>query len=152
MDARAPVRSSSTDITRKKIADSSEGIPAKSSASTALIQQVNYPVQELGGLVFAYLGPSPAPELPRWDVLVREDGTRRAAFARFVPSNWLQLVDNHQDPAHTTWLHKQMQLGRKRQSATTSTLPSAQSRLPSGAARATRPATSAKCTSSRPTA
>ena len=29
------------------------------------IQQVNYPVQELGGLVFAYLGPSPAPELPR---------------------------------------------------------------------------------------
>ena len=73
------------------------------------IQQVNYPVQELGGLVFAYLGPSPAPELPRWDVLVREDGTRRAAFARFVPSNWLQLVDNHQDPAHTTWLHKQMQ-------------------------------------------
>ena len=28
-----------------------------------------YPVQELGGLLFAYLGPEPAPLLPRWDVL-----------------------------------------------------------------------------------
>src|SRR5262249_8553484 len=29
-----------------------------------------YPVQSLGGLVWAYLGPQPAPLLPRWDVLV----------------------------------------------------------------------------------
>jgi 5,5'-dehydrodivanillate O-demethylase len=73
------------------------------------ITQRNYPVQELGGLVFAYLGPLPAPELPRVDMLVDPKGTRRAAFARYVPSNWLQLVDNHQDPTHTTWLHNQMQ-------------------------------------------
>ena len=32
-----------------------------------------YPVQELGGLVWAYLGPAPVPLLPRWDVLVRDD-------------------------------------------------------------------------------
>src|SRR5579875_1758383 len=29
-----------------------------------------YPVQELGGLIWAYLGPAPAPLLPRWDLLV----------------------------------------------------------------------------------
>ena len=29
-----------------------------------------YPVQELGGLVFAYMGPEPIPLLPRWDSLV----------------------------------------------------------------------------------
>ena len=28
-----------------------------------------YPVQELGGLIWAYLGPEPAPLLPRWDLL-----------------------------------------------------------------------------------
>ncbi|WP_337180027.1 Rieske 2Fe-2S domain-containing protein [Hydrogenophaga borbori] len=72
------------------------------------IRQVSYPVQELGGLVFAYLGPQPTPQLPRWDVLVNPNGRRRPAFARYVPANWLQLVDNHQDPSHTTWLHQQM--------------------------------------------
>jgi 5,5'-dehydrodivanillate O-demethylase oxygenase subunit len=73
------------------------------------IVQPNYPAQELGGLVFAYLGPQPAPELPRIDMLVDPNGTRRACFARYVPANWLQMVDNHQDPTHTTWLHSQMQ-------------------------------------------
>ena len=29
----------------------------------------SYPVQELGGLIFAYLGPDPAPLLPRWRLL-----------------------------------------------------------------------------------
>ena len=29
---------------------------------------------EAGGLLFVYMGPAPAPLLPRWDVLVREDG------------------------------------------------------------------------------
>ena len=42
-----------------------------------------YPVQELGGLVFAYLGPEPAPLLPRWDLFVwpnavRQDRAQRA--------------------------------------------------------------------------
>src|SRR5262249_28012471 len=30
-----------------------------------------YPVEELGGLVFAYLGPQPAPLLPPWDLFVQ---------------------------------------------------------------------------------
>ena len=33
-----------------------------------------YPVAELGGLIFAYLGPEPVPLVPRWDILVRDRG------------------------------------------------------------------------------
>src|SRR5207247_280696 len=31
-----------------------------------------YPVQTLAGILWVYMGPQPAPLLPRWDVLVRE--------------------------------------------------------------------------------
>lgn len=73
------------------------------------VTQKSYPVEELGGLIFAYLGPDPRPLLPQFDVLVSQDGQRRPGFARHVPANWLQVVDNHQDPSHTTYLHIQMQ-------------------------------------------
>ena len=63
-----------------------------------------YPVQELGGLVFAYLGPEPVPLLPRWDLLVRED-LRREIGLTVVDCNWLQCMENSHDPCHTEWLH-----------------------------------------------
>ena len=65
-----------------------------------------YPVQELGGLIFAYLGPTPAPLLPRWDLLVREDLERRIGFS-ILPCNWLQLMENSLDPIHFEHLHMQ---------------------------------------------
>ena len=36
------------------------------------IKLPGYPVQEMGGILFAYLGPEPAPLLPRWEYLVME--------------------------------------------------------------------------------
>jgi 5,5'-dehydrodivanillate O-demethylase len=63
-----------------------------------------YPVQELGGLVFAYLGPEPAPLLPRWEPLVREDLVRKVYFTE-VPCNWLQEMENSPDQTHIEWLH-----------------------------------------------
>src|SRR5437660_9441540 len=39
--------------------------------------QPAYPVQQLAGILFAYMGPQPAPLLPRWETLVRRDGKRR---------------------------------------------------------------------------
>src|SRR5437588_12011067 len=36
----------------------------------------SYKVQELAGAIWAYLGPDPAPLLPRWDILVRSDRNR----------------------------------------------------------------------------
>jgi 5,5'-dehydrodivanillate O-demethylase len=64
-----------------------------------------YSVQELGGLVFAYLGPKPAPLLPRWELFVR-DGVLRDIGSAVVPCNWLQIMENSLDPVHVEWLHQ----------------------------------------------
>jgi len=46
--------------------------PAEPPGSTfkERIKHVAYPVQYLGGLIYAYLGTEPAPLLPKWDVLM----------------------------------------------------------------------------------
>jgi 5,5'-dehydrodivanillate O-demethylase oxygenase subunit len=64
-----------------------------------------YKVQELGGVIFAYLGPEPVPLLPRWDVLVRDDGAR-ARRARTVNCNFFQMIENSVDQNHLKWLHR----------------------------------------------
>jgi 5,5'-dehydrodivanillate O-demethylase len=63
-----------------------------------------YKAQELGGLIFAYMGPEPAPLLPRWDILVWEG--RRLAYSVELPCNWLQCQENSLDPLHFQWLHR----------------------------------------------
>ena len=63
-----------------------------------------YPVQELCGLIFAYLGPQPAPLLPRWDLFVCDNMLRDIGF-QVIPCNWLQLEENNVDPSHVQWLH-----------------------------------------------
>jgi 5,5'-dehydrodivanillate O-demethylase len=63
-----------------------------------------YPVEALGGLVWAYFGPEPRPLLPRWDVLVREDLDRAVEVCK-LPCNWLQCMDNSADPVHFEFLH-----------------------------------------------
>ena len=69
------------------------------------VRQRAYKVEELGGVVFAYLGPDPAPLLPRWDVLVREDG-QRARQGRLVHCNFFQMIENSVDQHHLKWLHR----------------------------------------------
>ncbi|GAB7389142.1 aromatic ring-hydroxylating dioxygenase subunit alpha [Bacillaceae bacterium] len=63
-----------------------------------------YQVQEMGGLIFAYLGPEPAPLLPRYDGFVVENAIRMIGHA-VIPANWLQIMENSMDPVHTEWLH-----------------------------------------------
>ena len=63
-----------------------------------------YPVEELGGLLFAYLGPEPRPLLPRFDGFVAEGAIRMMGRA-LLPINWLQIMENSVDPIHTEWLH-----------------------------------------------
>ena len=69
------------------------------------VKIAGYPVQELGGLVFAYLGPAPAPLLPNYDILAQRKGVLREAFIAEVPCNWLQCMENSVDPVHLEWLH-----------------------------------------------
>ena len=68
------------------------------------IQLSHYAVEELGGLIFAYLGPNPAPLVPRWDLLVEENVWREIGHA-VTACNWMQTVENILDPVHVEWLH-----------------------------------------------
>ncbi len=78
------------------------------------VRQRAYPVQKLAGLLFIYMGPEPAPLLPRWDVLVREDGVRKIQTQPPLRCNWLQAQENTADSVHTYYLHGHMMklLGR----------------------------------------
>ena len=64
----------------------------------------SYPVQELGGLVWGYLGPRPEPLLPRWDLFVLDDVFRQVGTT-MLPCNWLQCQENSVDTIHTEHLH-----------------------------------------------
>lgn len=63
-----------------------------------------YPVEELGGLLWAYMGPDPKPLLPRYDIFVDDDGWRDVGVAD-VPCNWLQCMENSVDMTHVDHLH-----------------------------------------------
>jgi 5,5'-dehydrodivanillate O-demethylase len=68
------------------------------------VRTTAYPVQEMGGLVFAYLGPAPAPLLPRYDLYVCPDAIRQIGVT-VLPCNWLQAMENSVDQTHVEWLH-----------------------------------------------
>ena len=83
--------------------------PAEPIKSAPNIRHPWYPVQELGGFVFAYLGTDSPPPLPRYDVLV-QDGYRvvergDAEAGKAYHCNWLQGVENTTDTTHLTYLH-----------------------------------------------
>src|ERR1700722_892674 len=63
-----------------------------------------YPVESLGGLLWAYLGPAPAPILPNWEFFNWKNGFRQIVISE-VPCNWLQCQENSIDPVHVEWLH-----------------------------------------------
>lgn len=72
------------------------------------IRQPAYPVERLGGLLFIYMGPEPRPFLPRWDVLVREDGIHKLRIHPVLQCNWFQAQENSVDTVHTYFLHGMM--------------------------------------------
>jgi 5,5'-dehydrodivanillate O-demethylase oxygenase subunit len=63
-----------------------------------------YPVQAMGGLIWAYLGPAPAPDLPRWDLFIRPGGFRQIVAHR-LSCNWLQVMENRGDLGHAVFTH-----------------------------------------------
>lgn len=64
----------------------------------------SYPTQEACGMVFAYMGPSPAPALPLYDVLRMKGGVTTIRVEK-TQTNWLQATENILDVAHFSWLH-----------------------------------------------
>ena len=63
-----------------------------------------YPVKECAGLLFAYMGPMPAPELPVFEPFTWQNGFREVVISD-VPCNWFQCQENSCDPIHFEWMH-----------------------------------------------
>jgi 5,5'-dehydrodivanillate O-demethylase len=63
-----------------------------------------YPVRAHAGLLWAYLGPQPAPLIPDWEPFGWKNGFVQVFFAE-VPCNWLQCQENAIDPVHLEWMH-----------------------------------------------
>jgi 5,5'-dehydrodivanillate O-demethylase oxygenase subunit len=68
------------------------------------IQMKAYPLEIKAGLIFAYMGPAPAPLVPNWDVFAMDDVVRDIGMT-ILPFNWLQAQENSLDPVHLEWLH-----------------------------------------------
>jgi phenylpropionate dioxygenase-like ring-hydroxylating dioxygenase large terminal subunit len=71
------------------------------------IKHISYPVKELGGLIFAYMGPEKQdpPPLPQYSALVRRDGFRGIPPPRYYEYNWFNFFENAPDVAHASILH-----------------------------------------------
>ena len=77
------------------------------------VKHLSYPVQELGGLIFAYLGPEPAPPLPRYSCLVDRGGMRQIEPVRTNEYNWFNFFENSADPCHICILHRHTGYGEQ---------------------------------------
>jgi 5,5'-dehydrodivanillate O-demethylase len=63
-----------------------------------------YPVREIAGLLFAYMGPQPVPEFPVWEPFTWQGGFREIVKSD-IACNWLQCQENSNDPVHFEWAH-----------------------------------------------
>jgi 5,5'-dehydrodivanillate O-demethylase oxygenase subunit len=69
------------------------------------IQQTAYPVEAKAGLLWAYLGPQPAPLVPNWEPFTWQNGFRQIVISK-IPCNWFQCQENSIDPVHFEWMHE----------------------------------------------
>ncbi len=67
-----------------------------------------YPCQEVGDVIFAYLGPGKPPLLPRYEFLT-VSGDRRFVSKIFHECNYLQSNEGNIDPVHLSFLHRKLE-------------------------------------------
>lgn len=72
------------------------------------VKQKTYPVQKAVGLYWTYMGPSPAPVIPKYDVWARRDGKRWIRALPQLDCNWLQAMENSVDTSHLHILHQDL--------------------------------------------
>jgi len=72
------------------------------------VKHLSYPVKELGGLIFAYLGRDQAgpPPLPKYRALADTAGQRSLEATRVYDYNWFNFIENGADPVHFSILHR----------------------------------------------
>jgi len=83
------------------------------------VKHTAYPVEKFVCLYWAYLGPRPAPAIPKYDLLVRKDGKRRIVVYPTLDCNWFAAAENALDPSHLQILHQDLPMSKKRPANTT---------------------------------
>lgn len=78
-----------------------------------------YPVQKFVGLYWAYLGPRPAPLIPKYDVWAKKGGRRKIVVYPLLDANWFQVMENSVDPAHLQILHQETAMRARKPASTT---------------------------------
>ena len=87
----------------------------KESAFHQKVKHLSYPVRELGGLIFAYMGPDRdnPPPLPRYSPLIDRGGQRQIEPLRHNDYNWFNFYENSADPTHICVLHRHSGYGEQ---------------------------------------
>ena len=93
--------------------------PEKNEAIMRSVKQTAYKVQVHIGLVFAYMGPDPAPPMAPYDTMFRKDGKRMVRIHPPLNCNWFQAMENSMDPAHLQVLHQEFTGGGRQPVNTT---------------------------------
>jgi 5,5'-dehydrodivanillate O-demethylase len=75
-----------------------------------------YPVEDRWGMLWAYMGPLPAPINPTWEPYAYENGIANIGIIE-LPCNWLQCQENSLDPVHLEWLHGYWGVVQQREAA-----------------------------------
>ena len=71
------------------------------------IRTKHYPVAEAGGVIWAYLGPDPAPAPPAYEwMTVPPENTYRSK--RVLECNWAQALEGDIDSSHASILHSRL--------------------------------------------
>jgi len=84
----------------------SVGAEPETSRIPANFGQGAYPVRELHGMIFAYMGPPESmPEFPIYDTFLHPADNELVPLKLTIPCNWLQIVENACDPIHNAYLH-----------------------------------------------
>ena len=80
--------------------------PERNDAIMKSVKHTAYPAQRFIGLIWAYMGPQPAPMIPPYDCWVRKDGRLTITIRPPLDCNWFQIMENTADSAHAEILHQ----------------------------------------------
>ncbi len=69
------------------------------------VKQRSYPLVEMAGVLFAYIGSGEPPAFPAFDCFTAPDAYT-FAFKGLWECNWLQALEVGMDPAHASYLHR----------------------------------------------
>lgn len=72
----------------------------------AKIRLTSYPLEKVGDILWAYMGPAQEkPPLPEWE-FVRVPANQTFTSKRFQECNWLQAMEGGIDSSHVSFLHR----------------------------------------------